>query len=313
MRVLIGYDGSEYSDAAIEDLKKAGLPRDSRAMVVSVADLLMSSPELSAANGSSITSRRVASGLRKAQDHASRVTDEVHDAAKQAKKRVQKLFPEWKVESEVMVGSPGWVLVDRAKEWKADLVVVGSQGRSALKRLFLGSVSRRVLSEASCSVRVVRTQPHSRNDDPPRIIIGVDGSPAAEQAIYGVGQRVWPAGTEVRLVSVDDSTPTTQIISRLPQAAAMINSYYRKRESRISAMLKWATKELRAIGIESSVVALEGEAKTILLRQAREWNADCIFVGTRDFKSSFERFRLGSVSTGLATSASCPVEVVRPF
>lgn len=49
MRVLIGYDGSEYSDAAIEDLKKAGLPRDTRAMVVSVADLLMSSPELSAA------------------------------------------------------------------------------------------------------------------------------------------------------------------------------------------------------------------------------------------------------------------------
>jgi nucleotide-binding universal stress UspA family protein len=48
------------------------------------------------------------------------------------------------------------------------------------------------------------------------------------------------------------------------------------------------------------------------LEKAEEWNADCIFVGTRDFKSGFERFRLGSVSTAIVTNAHCSVEIVRP-
>ena len=38
MKILIGYDGSEHSDAAIDDLKLAGLPRDSEILIASVAD-----------------------------------------------------------------------------------------------------------------------------------------------------------------------------------------------------------------------------------------------------------------------------------
>ena len=44
MRILIGYDGSGHADAALGDLKRAGLPGDSKVLVVSAADLLMSSP-----------------------------------------------------------------------------------------------------------------------------------------------------------------------------------------------------------------------------------------------------------------------------
>lgn len=312
MRILIGYDGSEYSDAAIDDLKLAGLPRDSEVLIASVGDLLMSSPELSELVGQALTSRRVASGLKKAQTHAERVTKEAKDAASRAKKRVQKLFPQWKVRAEVMIGTPAWVLIDVANKWGADLVVVGSQGRSALKRLFLGSVSKRVVTDSRCSVRVARPRSQPDVDAPPRIIIGVDGSPAAEQTIYAVGQRVWPDGTEVRLIAVDDGTRPTNIAARLPQAAAMINDYFQNRESRVSSMLEWATKELSAIGLRTSVVTGKGDAKNILLAKGEEWNADCIFVGTRDFKSGFERFRLGSVSTAMVTNAHCSVEVVRP-
>ena len=37
MRILIGYDGSEGADAAIDDLRNAGLPRDAEALIVSIA------------------------------------------------------------------------------------------------------------------------------------------------------------------------------------------------------------------------------------------------------------------------------------
>jgi nucleotide-binding universal stress UspA family protein len=143
-------------------------------------------------------------------------------------------------------------------------------------------------------------------------MIGVDGSPAAEQAISAVGQRVWPTGTEVLLVAVDDSTPTTQIAARLPQATAMINDYFRNRASRVSAMLEWGAKELSDVGLTTSVAMEKGDAKKILLAKAKEWSADSIFVGTRDIKNAFARFRLGSVSTAIVTNAQCSVEVVRP-
>lgn len=312
MRVLIGYDGSEHSDAAIEDLKHAGLPKDCTVLIASVADLLMSSPELSQVIKQALTPRRVAAGLKKAQSHAERVAKEALENARRAKTRVKKMFPGWDVRAEVMVGTPGWVLVDVANKWNADLVVLGSQGHSALKRLLLGSVSKRVVADSRCSVRVVKVGGRTNGNDPTRIVIGVDGSPASEQAIHEVGQRVWPAGTEVRLVWVDDSTPTTQIVSRLPQATAMINNYYRKARSRVAAMLRWATRELRAIGLKTSVAKSDGSAKSVLVDEAREWNADCIFVGTRDFSSSFEGFRLGSVSSSVVTNAGCTVEKVRP-
>jgi nucleotide-binding universal stress UspA family protein len=312
MKILIGYDGSEHSDAAIEDLKLAGLPRDSEVLIASVGDLLMSSPELSEILSQTLPSRRVTSALEKAQTHAERVTKDAEEAAARAESRVRELFPEWKVRADVMIGTPAWVLIDVASKWDADLVVVGSRGRSALQRLFLGSVSKRVVTDSHTSVRVAR--PRGRVDDSsPRIIIGVDGSPAAEHAIYAVGQRVWPIGTEVRLIAVDDGTPPTAIASRLPQAAKMIDSYYRERESRVSAMLDWATAELNAIGLQTSVEAGKGDPKKIILDHAAEWNADTIFVGTRDLKSGFERFRLGSVSTAIVNNAECSVEVVRPL
>lgn len=92
----------------------------------------------------------------------------------------------------------------------------------------------------------------------------------------------------------------------------MINSYLQGRESRLVSMLDWATEQLNAIGLKTSIFRSKGDAKKILLDEAEKWAADSIFVGTRDFKSAFERFRLGSVSTAVVTNAHCTVEIVRP-
>lgn len=312
MKVLIGYDGSESAGAMFEDLKRAGLPPDTEAVIASVGDLLMSSPPVQEAVVAGVASRRVASGLKQAQAHAGKVLKETKELAAQGEKRARELFPDWRVSSEIFTGTPAWVLIDAGVNLNTDLIVVGSEGRSAIGRLFLGSVSKRIATDARSSVRVARSVAQDSSDAPPRIIVGVDGSPAAEQAIYAVGQRVWQDGTEVRLVAVDDGTPPTRIAARLPQAANMINSYFQTRESRVSAMLEWATEELNNINLKTSVLQEKGDPKTVLLAEAEKWNADSIFVGTRDFKSGFERFRLGSVSTAVVTNAHCSVEIVRP-
>jgi nucleotide-binding universal stress UspA family protein len=191
------------------------------------------------------------------------------------------------------------------------LVVVGSQGRSAPRRLILGSVSKKVVTDSRSSVRVARRAPEKSDGSPPRIIIGVDGSNGAERAVRSVGSRVWPDGTEVRLIAVDDGTSPTRIAGILPTAAAMITG--RNEEVAVAAhkMVGWAEEELRAIGLRVSIAIEKGDPRRVLVEEARKWEADCIFVGTRRFSSAFERFRLGNVSTALVTKARCSVEVVR--
>ena len=52
---------------------------------------------------------------------------------------------------------PKRAIVEAAREWPADLIVLGSHGRRGLDRLFLGSVAESVVRHAPCSVSIVRT------------------------------------------------------------------------------------------------------------------------------------------------------------
>jgi nucleotide-binding universal stress UspA family protein len=49
-------------------------------------------------------------------------------------------------------------IIDLAKSWTADLIVMGSHGRTGVSRLFLGSVAEDVLKDAPCSVEIVKGQ-----------------------------------------------------------------------------------------------------------------------------------------------------------
>ncbi|GAB5402562.1 MAG: universal stress protein [Aureliella sp.] len=60
---------------------------------------------------------------------------------------------------DVRLGDPGQIVADRADELQAELVVVGSHGRTGLSRLVLGSVAERVTRLAHCAVIVVKLEP----------------------------------------------------------------------------------------------------------------------------------------------------------
>ena len=312
MRILIGYDGSESADAALDDLRRAGLPREVEALIVSVSDGLVD-PSSSIADiaGSAATSRRVTSAIALVREQAAQALEEAKEFAAKAGNRVRSSFPDWKVQAVGLAGSPATELINKADEWKADLVVVGSQGRSALGRFMLGSVSKKVVTDSHHSVRVTRGTVKQNGDLPPKIMIGVDGSPEAEHAVRAVGMRVWPEGTEVRIIAVDDGTSPARISSVLPTAAAMISSSNEKVSEAARMMVEWAENELRAIGLQVSVAIEKGDPQRVLIEEARKWDADSIFVGGRKFSGAIERFRLGSVSTALVTKAHCSVEVVR--
>jgi len=247
--------------------------------------------------GHALTSRRVTSGLMYAEQQNARVVNEARAFASKATKQLRRYFPDWYVRSETLNGTAAWELIDKANEWKPDLVVVGSHGRSAVGRLFLGSVSKKIVTASQHSVRIGRSAIDADVTKPPKLVIGVDGSPEAQSAVRAVGTRVWPNGTEVRIVSVDDRIPSVLKGYDAPLAS--------------KPMVAWAENELSLIGLNVSVNMTSGDPRRVLIEQAQQWDADSIFVGGRRFSTALQRFQLGSVATALVTKAHCSVEVVR--
>jgi universal stress protein A len=58
--------------------------------------------------------------------------------------------------SRLVEGVPADRIVDTAKSWRADLIVIGTHGRTGLAKFFLGSVASRVVATAPCPVLTVR-------------------------------------------------------------------------------------------------------------------------------------------------------------
>jgi nucleotide-binding universal stress UspA family protein len=300
MKILIAYDGSSHADAALDDLVRAGMPQEAEALVISVADVWMWPPPTDDARGLRAEELDIIS-LNKARAQSEQAVEEARKLAIQASERVKAAFPLWKVDAEGYGDSPAWAVIKKAEEWGADLVVVGSQGRSALSRLILGSVSQKVLYEAHCSVRVARAN-SERRDSPPRIIIGVDGSPGAEAAVDAVAVRNWPVGTEVHLI--------TALGSSMVPAWKLIQEYAQSEQVWAHQMLESLAAGMLGTGLKVSTFVRQGDPKRVLLDEAEKWQADSIFVGARGLRR-IERFLLGSVSAGVAAQANCSVEVVR--
>jgi hypothetical protein len=94
MKILIGHDGSQSADAALVDLQRAGLPVETEALIVSVADVMMvpTTPAYELA-GEALMSRRVTAGLVYAQRQTERVVKEAKEFANRAKEQVRAYFP----------------------------------------------------------------------------------------------------------------------------------------------------------------------------------------------------------------------------
>ncbi|HEX8852672.1 MAG TPA: universal stress protein, partial [Pyrinomonadaceae bacterium] len=145
LKILIAYDGSECSDAALEDLRRAGLPAAADASVFTVAYVFPPPPE-GEVRDDELVSPVGAAMVRPAQAHAEEAVRKARAVAEQGARRIREYFPGWTVRAEAEGDSPAWAVIKMAGSLQADLVVVGSHGHSSAGgRLILGSVSQRVL------------------------------------------------------------------------------------------------------------------------------------------------------------------------
>ena len=89
---------------------------------------------------------------------------ELEDEKQPARALVEQIAAElsragFTAKTEVRIGDVTETVLERAAEWHADLITVGSHGQKSIHNFLLGSVAESVARRAGCSVAIVRTAP----------------------------------------------------------------------------------------------------------------------------------------------------------
>lgn len=141
-RVVLAVDGSKHAKTAADFLRRRLLPESAHLVALSVV------PPVVTDLAARVLSQSQMEALTKPlEERASRIVTAFREAF---------IKEGGAVTTEVLAGSPSQVIVDYARQTRADLVAVGSRGLTGTDRLLLGSVSEGILKYAPCSVLIVR-------------------------------------------------------------------------------------------------------------------------------------------------------------
>jgi nucleotide-binding universal stress UspA family protein len=312
MKILLAYDGSKSADAALDDLRRAGLPRDGvETLILSVAEIWMPPPTNGDGPGEYL-SEVAADWIERHRRVKQAARHEAESLSRHALENLQTKFPGWKIRAETSAGSPAQKILEKAGEFCPDLIVLGAQGKNAVSRLFLGSIAGKILAEAKCPVRVSRAgSPDVAAQSPVRLIIGFDGSPGAEAAVEAVIARKWNENSEILMVTAIDSIVPDSIGRFMTSSIIWVEEEIQTERGWIEKIAHRALLKLAAAGLRTNLCVRSGNPKQILTDEALKWNADCIFVGAHSLQNAPDPFPLGTLSAAVAERADCSVEIVR--
>ena len=204
-------------------------------------------------------------------------------------------------------GAPAARILAVAAEESADLVVMGTHGRTGLDRLVLGSVADRVIRTATCPVLTVRTRPAAPAPKPlARICYATDFSPSARAAWPYAVALAEAAGADVDLLHVTPQPVADRHLS--PEALGRMARLLREQgEAQVDQFL--ADSPLPPDRIH--VAVRPGDPGEQILHWAQARTADLVVMGTHGW-SGLLRWMLGSVAHHVIQLAPCPVLTVGP-
>ena len=278
--VLVGFDGSPASEAAVDWGVSEALARGD---VLTVCHAWLSGHPSPATNV-------------EVQEYASREAERVSAAGTLLAQTLVKRAAAWpgEIRSLLAAGPAAEVLCEESA--RATMLVVGWRGHSGLAGLLLGSVSSQVAAHAQGAVVVVRGQWQRVPDRMPApIVVGADGSAAAEPAVEFAFCEAAAHGVPVIAVCAMADSPETRAANH--QIAGDFELQIDRWEKAYPEVL--VRRYVRA-----------GSARTALLEAARG-ASQLVVVGARG-RGGLPGMKLGPVSQALLHHAPCPVTIVHP-
>jgi len=213
-------------------------------------------------------------------------------------------------------GSTAAGILARARAMPADLVVMGTHGRSGVERLMLGSVTEKVLRKATCPVLSVPRHATDVVPLPPvlftRILCATDFSPSATHALnyaMSLAQEADAHLTVLHAIEVpEDLTP--EMYQAVPDFEPTLASYLKAaREERVARLQTAVPGNVRAYCTVDTVLAT-GKPYREILRVAAEQHSDLIVLGIHG-RSAADLLFVGSTTNHVVRQAACPVLTLR--
>jgi nucleotide-binding universal stress UspA family protein len=232
---------------------------------------------------------------------------EMKQIAEAAAARVAEITGRTEGEFELIVddGTPQALILSRAEEWLADLIIVGSHGQTSAADALLGSVTDSVIRHAHCPVLIVR--PGKRTG---RIVAGTDFSDPVLPALRAAGDEAKRTGAELTVVHSLDMVWSLAAYPALAFGGAPFNiSAGQIKELELVATQR-LEESLKQLNVSGDTLVTTGPAGTALIDIASERKADLIVVGTIG-RTGLRRALLGSVAETVAKGAPCSVLIIR--
>lgn len=290
MRLLLAVDSVDTTDMLMSAVASRPWPQGTRARVLSVVE-------------DETVPEKV---WREAGYTADAVRQEMRRRGEQITALAVEPFRRLGIEAEVMIkrGDPAWLIPYEAREWPADLILIRAHNRMDFRNWMLGSVAKSVVRCAPCSVEVVRSVKDGLSvvgNGHMKILLATDGSEHSVAAARAVAEQPWPEGTEVKVMSM---------VNPLLYSIEEIGLYDGGGTDRAHRAIGDAAQILAGAGVKTEAEVIAGRPDKRIAREAKEWGADLIVVGTED-RRGLRRLIAGSVSETVASRAPCSVKVVR--
>jgi nucleotide-binding universal stress UspA family protein len=215
------------------------------------------------------------------------------------------------VDVHVTAGEPAPAIVEHATRAAADLIVMGTQGRSGLSRVLLGSVAERVLREAPCPVMTVppRAQESTGVASFDPILCASDFSPADRRALDLAIAMAQEADARLLLLHAIELPHVHTGVLPLPPAIedAIDRADLRRRAA---GRLRRGLPEDAVFRCRPEVLVVEGHPADSILRVAHDEDVKLIVMGAQT-RGALDRMLFGSSTRRVIQAARCPVLSVR--
>ena len=212
-----------------------------------------------------------------------------------------------KAEYRLVVDIPEDAILNIAEKTRADLIAIGTHGRTGLERFRLGSVAEEVLRKAGCPVLTVHAASAAdaplRRQRPTfmRFLVAMDFSLASDAALRTAALLAEQLHAQVSLLHVFDPW------AAVGQDDARVRAF---KTRKLGQRARTGLLESRPGLISFNAIVKSGDVVEIILEQAKHMKASVIVMGTNG-RRGVKRLVLGSVAEGVVRRAKSPVLVVR--
>lgn len=209
--------------------------------------------------------------------------------------------------SAVLEGRPAHAIVRLAKERHVDAIVMGTQGKGGLERLFMGSTADGVVRHTDVPTFVVPRGAKGRETVFDCVLSGIDDSDPSDAAAAFALDVAKGKGTRLVLCAVVESI---ELLEKAATYGYDPMSMLDELRATATALLAARTERARADGVACESVIAEGDPAEKILKAAEVHGADLIVVGTHG-RRGLRRLFVGSVAENIVRRSTVPVVIVR--